>query len=125
MHEYLQMIIPYFPIFTTDAHPLFVYILDDYPILFHVKVLYGYGSKLKSNDTCLVSTIFCLGYLTLTHPVDPEPPRMSRSARIDCDGMINSASAQSDASQWQQLDGMVPAKPYHTWGWLESHPERW
>lgn len=67
----------------------------------------------------------------------PITPVFAHSVRIDCDGMINSASAQSDASQWQQLDFMAPVVgglvsnvlnmvkpwlPYQTWGWLESHP---
>ncbi|CAL1174053.1 unnamed protein product [Cladocopium goreaui] len=39
--------------------------------------------------------------------------------RIDCDGMINSASAQSDASQWQQLDFMAPVEGLGAINWQD------
>jgi hypothetical protein len=52
------MIVPYvriFPIFSIDAHPIFVHILDDYPILCHVKLpmgIMGIGEK-KAYGICI------------------------------------------------------------------------
>jgi hypothetical protein len=46
---------PLFPIFSIDAHPIFVHILDDYPILCHVKLpmgIMGIGEK-KAYGICI------------------------------------------------------------------------